>query len=316
MKDPLSYTYDGIERELNLLEIHLKEAPEGDEAFCKDCIDKHISTIRGYAIEGPGFTNDKEEQNNFLNVEKQLRKMKGQDYKKHGVEYAHKIRELRKSLSEECENCKTLSESEIKNLAKGLNSSDAFDIIADGNHTHNSSDAELNTNKDNMTNKEMGKQFLEIGYLSAGQFAAEGGKYLAETYPSTEPGKYEKYATIGGGAVLAILPAFIKLPKVIKTIAMVAGTNLLAGGVVKMIKEGTAPAVGLRARGAVALNGANGVSGYAGKMGAGYAPVSGGPVFKGKVTAKNIPSQYARAGILGGAQQFGDPAHADLIRVD
>ena len=312
MKDPLSYTYDGIERELNLLEIHLKEAPEGDEVFCKDCIDKHISTIRGYAIEGPGFTDDKEEQGRFLNVEKQLRKMKGRDYKKHGVEYAQKVRELRKSLREECSNCKTLSESEIENLSKGLNSSDSFDILADGNHTHNSSDAELNTNKDNM-----GKiDFTQLGYMSAGQFAAEGGRYLAETYPSTEPGKYEKYATIGGGAILAILPAFIKLPKVVKTISMVAGTNLLAGGVVKWIKEGTAPVVGLRARGAVALNGANGVGGYAGKMGAGYAPAYGGPVFKGKVTAKNIPSQYTRASILSGAQAFGEPSHADLIRVD
>ncbi len=309
MEDPLSYTYDGLERELNLLEIHLKEAPEGDEAFCEDCISKHIQTSRGFALEGPGFTKDKEEQKRFLEAEKQLREIKGKDYKKHGVEFAQKVRQIRKSLIDECTNCKTLSKDEIKNLSKSLNTQDTFNILADDN-THNNSNAELNINQD-----KMGKiDFKQLAFMSAGQFAAEGGKYLAETYPTTEPGKWDKYITIGGGLALAILPSFIKLPSTFKSISMVAGTNLLASGVVKMIREKTAVGVRAPAR-AVRMNANPGVGGYAGKTAA-YAPTFGGPTFAGKVTAQNIPTQYARAGILSGAQAFEAPEHADLIRVD
>jgi len=38
--------------------------------------------------------------------------------------------------------------------------------------------------------------------------------------------------------------------------------------------------------------------------------------FNGLVTAQNIPTQYARAGIGATAQAFSSPEHADLIRVD
>lgn len=297
MKDPLNYTYDGLERELNLLEIHLKESPEGDEAFCKDCIDKHISTIRGYALEGPGFTKDKEEQNRFLNVEKQIREIKGGNYKKHGVRYSQKVRELRKSLIDECPNCKTLSKDEIENLSKDLNTSDTFSILADDN-THNNSDAELNE-----SNKKM--KYAELGYMNAGQFAAEGIRYLAETQASIV--QYEKYLTIGGGIALQALGLFWKkAPVAIKTIAIVAGSNLLVGGVVKLIKGGVPTPAAAKASVSV---------GYAGKTAA-YAPTFGGPTFAGKVTASNIPTQYARAGILSGSQAFEAPEHADLIRVD
>jgi len=304
MKDPLNYTYDGIERELNLLEIHLKEAPEGDEAFCKDCIDKHISTARGFALEGPGFTEDKEEQERFLDVEKQLREIKKGDYKKHGVELAQKIRDLRKSLIESCPNCKTLSKEDIENLSKDLNTQNAFTILADENHTHNS-EAKLNKN----LNKKM--KYTELGMMNAGQFAAEGVRYLAETQASIAP--YEKYVTIGGGIALQALGIFWKkAPDAVKTIAIVAGSNLLAGGVVKLIKGATAPTAALR----VVANQGNAVmGGYAGKAFS-YAPTYGGKTFAGRVTASNIPSQYARAGILSGAQMFEAPEHADLIRVD
>lgn len=301
MEDPLQYTYDGLERELNLLEIHLKEAPKGDEAFCQDCIDKHISTSRGYALEGPGFTQDKEEQKRFLDAEKILRDIKDQDYKEKGVEFAQKVRELRKNLIEKCPNCKTLSKDEIENLAKDLNTSDTFRILADESHTHNSK-AELN--KD--LNKKM--KYAELGYMNAGQFAAEGVRYLAETQASLVP--YEKYVTIGGGIALQALGLFVKkLPPVVKTIAIVAGSNLLANGVVKLIKGAAAPVV------AVAVKANQGVAGYGGKAFS-YAPAFGGPTFAGKVTAKNIPTQYTRAGILSGAQAFEAPEHADLIRVD
>jgi len=301
MKDPLSYTYDGLERELNLLEIHLKEAPEGDEAFCQDCINKHISTCRGYAIEGPGFTDDEEEQKRFLDAEKKLREIKGQNYKQKGVELAQKVRTIRKNLYDKCPECNEIfGESKVtimKNITKNLNTPLTFN------------------NQINQQSEQM-VSYKEIGIMSAGQFAAEGGRYLAEKYPSTEPGKYEKYITIGGGAALTLAPMFVKkLNPMIKQLAMIAGTNLLAGGVVKWVKETTTTAAAFRAPGVarVAMNNA----GYAGKFAnGGYAPVAGGPTFRGRVTAKNIPTQYTRAGILSGSQAFEAPEHADLIRVD
>ena len=294
MKDPLNYTYDGIERELNLLEVHLKEAPEGDEAFCKDCIDKHISTARGFALEGPGFTDDKEEQKRFLDVEKQLREIKGMDYKKNGIEYAQKIRQIRKFLIEECPNCKTLSKREIEDLTKDLNNTSTSDYY------------KLNKNPKKMVT------YTELGMMNAGQFAAEGVRYLVETQASMAP--YEKYITIGGGIGLQALALFLlKKQKTIQTLSLVAGSNLLANGVIKLVKGATAPTAALR----VVANQGNAVNqgGYAGKAFS-YAPTYGGQTFAGKVTAQNIPSRYARAGILYGAQAFEAPEHADLIRVD
>lgn len=43
---------------------------------------------------------------------------------------------------------------------------------------------------------------------------------------------------------------------------------------------------------------------------------SNGRQFGGVVTALNVPTQYARAGIGARAQAFESPEHADLIRVD
>ncbi len=302
MKYPLAYTYDGLERELNLLEIHLKESPKGDEAFCKDCIDKHISTARGFALEGPGFTKDKEEQKRFLEAEKKLGEIKGKNYKEDGVELAQKVRVVRKNLSEGCPECEEELGSEkvkiIKKITKGLNNEVPYN------------DYNLNLEKNKMAD------YKALAFMNAGQFAAEGVRYVAQTYPTLEPGKWDQYITIGGGIALQIIPLFIgKIPKMAKDIAMVTGSNLLAGGVVKLVKGmAETPIVGVAAARNVAV--ANtGVGGYAGKA-ASYAPVSGGPTFAGKVTAKNIPSQYARAGILAGAQAFERPEHADLIRVD
>jgi len=41
-----------------------------------------------------------------------------------------------------------------------------------------------------------------------------------------------------------------------------------------------------------------------------------GKQFGGRVIATNIPTRFARAGILAKSQIFGDLAHADMIRVD
>ena len=294
MKDPLTYTYDGLEQQINLLEIHLKESPKGDEAFCKDCIDKHISAIRGFCIEGPSFTDDKNEQDKFLRIEKQFRELKGKDYKKEGVELARKVRNIRKELFDDCPGC---SET-IKNIAKDLNSKSPF-----SNYTHNSNHIS-DYNQLNGGNKNMAKTYTTLMYMNAGQFAAEGVRHLAETNATLIP--YEKYVSIGGGIGLQMLGLFVKMPSALKTIAIVTGSNLLANGVVKMVKGTTVPA----ARMAVGLNGVPnaGVGKFTGQ--------SNGRVFGGRVTATNVPTEYARAGIGAGAQSFSDPMHAGMIRVD
>ena len=298
MKDPLTYTYDGLERELNLVEIHLKEAPKGDEAFCTDCINKHFQTIRGFALEGPGFTQDKNEQEKFLEVEKEIREIKGKDYKKHGIEFAQKVRNIRKGLFDECPECEEeLGSPEkikaIENLTKDLNNKSTF------------SNYQLNKKPKKM------ERYSELAMMNAGQFAAEGVRYLLEWKPQTST--TEKVITMGGGLGLQALGLFVlKRQPLLQALSLIAGSNLLAGGVVKWIR-GAPVGVRLGAVQAVATNA--GVGGYAGKAAA-YAPVAGGPVFGGRVTATNIPTRYARAGILSGAQAFESPEHADLIRVD
>jgi len=292
MKNPLKYTYDGLERELNLLEIHLKEAPAGDEAFCRDCINKHISTARGFALEGTGFTQDKDEQERFLDVEKQLRKIKDKNYKEQGVKLAQQVREIRKNLYDECPECEEELGREgveaIKQLAKNLN-------------THASLDnQQLNLKKSRMVT------YSEIGYINAGQFAAEGIRYAVDTYKPT----WSKYVSIGGGIGLQALALFMpRMSSSLKTISLVAGSNLLASGIVEMVKETSAPAPASRVR--VSAGSAGGV----GKQFT-MTPQAGGPTFKGRVTAQNIPTRYMRAPILAGAQAFESPEHADLIRVD
>ena len=101
-----------------------------------------------------------------------------------------------------------------------------------------------------------------------------------------------------------------KIPKGIKTMLMVAGSNLLAAEIIKMIK-GTTSTVRTVGAGIVRANSGNN-SNPVGK----FTGRPNGRVFGGQVTATNIPTQYARAGILGGAQAFEAPEHADLIRVD
>ncbi len=301
MEDPLQYTKDEIIKNLILTETHLKQAVTGlDEQFCSECLDKHFYNLEALGDEGIGFTQDKNEINLFSEVAKTAKKFRGQDYKKHGTELAQKVREIRKSLTEECVSCKIQSN---KNITKALNNPETSIILADENHTINS-DAELNQ----IENK-MKIDYKPLMYMNAGQFAAEGIRYAVETYKPT----WDKYVTIGGGLVLQVVPMFVKLPPVIKQISMVAGSNLFANGVVKMVKGAVTPTVARTV--AVNANQGQGVGGFAGKPYS-YAPTFGGPTFKGKVTATNIPTQYTRAGILGGAQAFEAPEHADLIRVD
>ena len=277
MKDPLAYTYDGIEQQLNLLEIHFKEAPKDDEAFCNDCINKHIQTIRGFAIEGIGFAKTDEERKRFVEAEKQIKSLKGKNYQKHGYEFTKKVRQIRKSLS----SCPSCSDS-IKNISKDLNSKATFN-----NDTHSSFGPIKDYDQLNGENKNMAK-YTELMYMNAGQFAAEGLKYLAETNATLIP--HEKWVKIGGGLGLQMLGLFIKMPKALKEVSIVAGSNLLASGVIMMVRGGTNGV----ARAGVSLAGQGVGNAGAGK----FTGRPNGRVFSGPVTATNIPSEYARSGIF------------------
>ena len=284
----IKYTDDEIAKNLALLENHLKQAPSGDESFCEDCINKHLLLLEGLAEEGMNAGGDPKK---YQKVYGFTKKIKDKDYQKHGVKFSGEARQIRKSLS----NCQTCS------LSKDLNNPSTYN---DYTHSGRISDYnQLNGEHNNMKT-----EIMQLGMMGAGQFAAEGVKYLAETqFPAQE-----QIVTLGGGAGLMLLPLFVKkLPPFVKTLMMVAGTNLVASGVIKLIKGTTAPIVPARAGVAKAGN----PNGYAGKSFS-QTPSFGGPTFAGKVTASNIPTQYARAGILGGAQAFEAPEHADLIRVD
>ncbi len=328
----IKYTDHEVIKNLALLETHLKQAPSDDESFCSDCINKHLILIEGLAEEGMTAGGDEKRYQEIYDFAKEIR---GKDYVKVGISLANKTRQARKSFADcpECvEKLGSRKSKAIKNLTKNLNTPESYYDLADESvqHTNNSFEAnQLNGNKNNMAKID----FAKVGYMTAGQFAAEGIKYVGETFPTTEPGKWGKWINIGGGAALAILPMFVKLPTVAKDVSMVAGTNLLAGGVVQMIKDQTAepPAAriararmgnGNMAYSAGASNGNMAYStGAVGGTGKGYRTSwkLGGSTPKkygGAITATGIPTEYARSGILSDAQQFGDPAHAGLIRVD
>lgn len=285
--DIIKYTDDEIEKNLALLENHLKQSPAGDEIFCEECINKHLILLEGLAEEGMTAGGDSEK---YQRVNDFVTKIKGQDYQKKGIELANKSRQLRKSLSI-CPTC---------TLAKDLNNPLNYNDYTH-NSRHISGDTQLNGNT-----KEMAKvSFKDLGMYNVGQFAGEGVKYLIETKLAAQ----EPYASLGGGVVLQVLPMVVKLPPFLQKLFLVAGSNVLASGVIKLVKGVTAPVPTVRA-GALRANVTSGnpVGKYTGRP--------NGRVFGGQVTASNIPTQYARAGILSGAQAFESPEHADLIRVD
>jgi hypothetical protein len=286
----LTYTDNEIIKNLALVENHFKQAPSGDEVFCSDCINKHLILLEGLSEEGMAV-GDPEKYKKVYNFSK---KTKNKDYKSKGIELANEARQIRKSFSD-CKNCEEKLGPEkvetIKYLTKSLNTGDDYNNY------------KLNLSKNKMAD------FKELGMINAGQFAAEGIRYVVETYKP----EWDKYVSIGGGIGLQALPLVWKgCPEYLAKIFNITGSNLLANGTVKLIKGAITPTATARA---VSVNSNSGVGGYAGKSFS-YAPSFGGPTFGGRVTAQNIPTRYARAGILAGAQAFESPEHADLIRVD
>ena len=278
----LLYTNNEMEKQLNLLELHLKQVSY-DPDFCLECIRKHILTIEGLAEEGVGFSKEPEKYAQIISLCKEIKTKDTGD----ALEMAKKVREMRKSLK----SCSTCPDFKIENSAKSLNTPNPY------------FNYKLNLRKNKMVD------YKELGIMNAGQFAAEGVRYLVET----QKPEWDKYVTIGGGIALQALGALVpRLPDVVQKICLVTGSNLLAGGVIKWVRAGT-PTVTTGAVRAVAAS--NSVGGYSGKSFT-VTPSFGGPTFGGRITAENIPTRYTRAGILAGAQAFEAPEHADLIRVD
>lgn len=286
--DIIKYTDSEIAKNFALLENHLKQAQSGiDELFCEECINKHILILEGLAEEGMNAGSDSKK---YQKVYDFVNNIKDKNYKTQGISLSNKARKFRKSLTDYCPEC------EIN--PKDLNNPSTFD-----NDTHNSNHISGDT-KLNGENKEMAKiNFVELGMYNVGQFAAEGAKYLVETqFPAQEP-----WVSIGGGVGLQVL-SLMKLPDWAKKLLVVSGSNLLAYGVVKLVK-GVVPAPIVRAGAARAVVGQGAAVGK-------FTERPNARVFGGRVTATNVPTQYARAGIEAGAQAFEAPEHADLIRVD
>lgn len=272
--DIVKYTDHEIIKNFALLENHLKQAQSGiDEVFCEDCINKHLVLLEGLAEEGMNAGGNEKKYEKVYNFAEDL---KNKDYKKHGIDFSDKARKIRKSMAEFCLECEEkLGEKNIKaikNITKHLNNPFIF---------YN----QLNGAKKNMVD------FQTLGTFNAGQFVAEGVRYLAETQAPA----YEKYITLGGGVLLQALPLLTRLPKWVEQLSIISGSNLFAGGVVKLVRGGGTTVTARRVR-ATSSSGAT----------------SGG------VVAKRVPTQYARAGISGraSAQRFESPEHADLLRID
>lgn len=93
--DIVKYTDNEIRKNLALLENHLKQSPFSDEAFCEECINKHILILEGLAEEGLTACTgcDIKKYTSLLNF---LNQIKDKDYTKEGIEIATSSRELRK----------------------------------------------------------------------------------------------------------------------------------------------------------------------------------------------------------------------------
>jgi len=77
MINPHEYTLEELGKQLALLENHFKQfGTLGDEAFCLDCLYKHLLTIEGLAEEGMSFTNDEEEILAFAKMAQMAREMR------------------------------------------------------------------------------------------------------------------------------------------------------------------------------------------------------------------------------------------------
>ncbi len=286
--DVMNYTNNELEKQLNLLEIHLKQSPDYEEAFCEDCIRKHLSTIEGLAEEGIVFSDVPEP---YRDVAIFSRKLKTADYVSDGIKLSQEVRLLRKRLaSNDCVECSELFQSkskQSKNPTKDLNNPVSSNKTEEFSHTNSQ-----NPNKSERGEKDM-ISTKEIGALALGQGVGEAIRYMGVNYPKAEPGKYMKYGGVLLGAVAtgASLYLLKKKPK-LQAAGIVAGTNLLMGGISAYIAGAMTP------------------DAPAARIGLGVSRVSS------RLPA--LPTRRARGAILASpqARAYEAPMQAGLIRVD
>jgi len=112
--DPLVYTKDELEKQMILLENHLKQAPSMDKGFCSECIDKHLKCIEGLSEEGTLFAEGPSEREMFLGFARKARKMRDMSFStlsgQQFLEMASTTRDMRKQMKLE----------DIKGLLKDL----------------------------------------------------------------------------------------------------------------------------------------------------------------------------------------------------
>jgi len=117
--DIIEYTNYEIRKNLALLEAHLKQSPFSDEAFCEECINKHILILEGLAEEGITACEDCDEKKYWLLFEF-LNKIRDRDYKKQGIEFAREARKIRKEFVPCDEETERRTKEEINEKIKEL----------------------------------------------------------------------------------------------------------------------------------------------------------------------------------------------------
>jgi len=136
--DIIEYTDTEIRKNLALLEAHLKQSPFSDEAFCEECINKHIMILEGLAEEGITATCADCDEKKYWLLFEFLNKIRDRDYKKQGIEFAREARKLRKEFvpcdeetgmkTKEDINKKIKELEEEKKLAQDIHLKDKFDF--------------------------------------------------------------------------------------------------------------------------------------------------------------------------------------------
>jgi predicted transcriptional regulator len=98
--DALQYTRSELEKELVLLEKHLKQYPYMKQDFCIDCALKHFTAIEGLSEEGVGFAKSEEEKKFFIRVADWAKKWRSNLPKsdEEAVRAAEEARTMRKDV--------------------------------------------------------------------------------------------------------------------------------------------------------------------------------------------------------------------------
>lgn len=230
------YTQDELLKQVNLLEIHLKQS-KIDPDFCNDCVNKHLFSIRGLIDEQEGFANNENERENLEEMGEFFTELqKKKDFKENGPDYANEVRKYRKMLiygKKDCPSC--------DRKQKNLNSKSDYD------------DSDTLFNERGESKMAGKKDMMEIGVINAASFVGAGAVYAGrkmdasalkkaqETTPGTLGLSWKKkpstYIGLGGGLGLQLVGLFAVKDGIIRTALVVAGSYLLATSVISIINQ-------------------------------------------------------------------------------